>query len=104
MPKIYQVVLTPLAESDLEEAYLYAAKQVPKRATTWYNQVLKLLHTLEQNPERQPYARENGTASVPLRHMLIGNKPHIYRAIFTIKNQQVIILRIRHSKRSTIVV
>lgn len=57
MPKIYSVVLTPLAENDLEEAYLYAAKQAPKRAENWYNHVLKLLQKLQKNPERHPYAR-----------------------------------------------
>jgi toxin ParE1/3/4 len=93
----YEVNLTPRAERDfiLLFADINAASSVAARK--WYTGFKEAILTLEEYPLRCPLAPE----SKRLRHLLYGNKPHIYRAIFRIleKQQKVEILHIRHGAR-----
>ena len=53
--------------------------------------------SLEQNPNRNPATPESDR----LRHLLYGNKPHVYRVIYRVleKQKQVQVLHIRHGAR-----
>jgi toxin ParE1/3/4 len=53
---------------------------------------------LEEQPTRCPVTPENDK----LRHLLYGNKPYIFRAIFGVveKHKQAEVLHIRHGARS----
>jgi toxin ParE1/3/4 len=57
----------------------------------------RALLTLEESPERCPVTPEDDE----LRHLLYGNKPHIYRVIYRAleKQKQVHVLHIRHGAR-----
>jgi len=64
---------------------------------TWYLGLKEAIGTLRHSPNRCPAAPEDRS----LRHLLYGNKPRVYRAIFRIlENQkQVHVLHIRHGAR-----
>ena len=57
----------------------------------------KAILSLEEQPNRCPVTPE----SDKFRHLLYGNKPHIYRVIYRVleKQKQVEVLHIRHGAR-----
>lgn len=93
-----QVVLTDRAARDMEEAYLWIAKQAPQTAARWYNGFLDALQTLSSYPERCSLAAESRRSHEEIRQFLYG-KRRSYRALFTIRDQAVVVLHIRHTAR-----
>jgi plasmid stabilization system protein ParE len=95
---IYRVELTDRAGRDL--ASLYEEKHVDKSAAAarWYNGLEKAVYTLQTLPRRCPAAPEARKSKRPLRHLLYGRKPHVYRVIYEIdeKEKAVRVLTIRH--------
>jgi mRNA-degrading endonuclease RelE of RelBE toxin-antitoxin system len=82
----YRVELTDRAARDL--VILCEDKNVAGSvaAARWYN------------PGRCQMAPESGRAGRPLRHLLYGKKPHVYRVIYAIDERKklVRVLTIRH--------
>lgn len=97
----YQVVLTARAARDLDEAYLWIARQSPEAARRWYNGFLKMINGLELYAERCSFARENANFSIDLRQILYGRR-RTYRALFTIRGSTVVVLHIRHTARDDV--
>lgn len=97
----YRVELTDRAARDL--ASLYEEKHADEfdAAARWFNGLEKAVGTLENLPRRCPAAPESTKTGRPLRHLLYGRKPHVYRVIFEIDETQkaVRILTIRHGAR-----
>ena len=97
----YRVELTVRATRDLDDLYqqIRAAESIP--AARWFNGLEKAICTLEHFPFRCPVAPEAGTLNRPLRHLLYGKKPHVYRVIYEIREptKVVYILTIRHGAR-----
>jgi len=95
----FRVILQRLATEDLQEAYQRAAKQAPLAAARWLDRFESSLQTLEQNPGRCPFARENMKVDVELREFLFGKRPYVFRVIFTVDGEIVRILRVRRAQR-----
>ena len=55
----YRVVVQRLAVQDLEEAYLWNARNAPETAARWLNRFQAALQTLDHNPDHSPFAPEN---------------------------------------------
>jgi len=93
----YLVNLTGRAERDLAQLYLDIDAQHSDAALKWYRGIKEAILSLEEQPNRCPVAPENDK----LRHLLYGNKPHIYRAIYRVleKEKRVEVLHIRHGAR-----
>ncbi|MNC96354.1 hypothetical protein D3C83_137090 [compost metagenome] len=66
-------------------------------ALEWYRGFKEAILSLEERPNRCPVTPESGK----FRHLLYGNKPHIYRAIYRVleKQKQVDVLHIRYGAR-----
>ncbi len=98
---IYRVELAERATRDLDA--LYAAKNASgsPAAARWYNGLEAAVCALESHPYRCPVAPEAGKSRRPLRHLLYGRKPHVYRAIYEIDEQRklVKVLTLRHGAR-----
>ena len=93
----YLVNLTDRAERDLAALYLQINAADSAAALKWYRGFKEAILSLEELPSRCPVTPESDR----LRHLLYGNKPHIYRAIFRVleKQGQVEVLHIRHGAR-----
>jgi len=93
----YAVDLTARAERDLAQLYAYIDAERSEAALKWYRGIKEAILSLEEQPNRCPAAPE----SDKLRHLLYGNKPHIYRAIYRVleKEKRVEVLHIRHGAR-----
>jgi toxin ParE1/3/4 len=90
----YLVNLTSRAQRDLAHIYRAIDAEHSDAALIWYRGLRQAILSLEEHPNRCPVTPENNK----LRHLLYGNKPHIYRAIYRVleKQKQVEVLHIRH--------
>jgi plasmid stabilization system protein ParE len=93
----YLVNLTARAERDLAHLYADIGAEHSEAAWKWYRGIKEAILSLEAQPNRCPVTPENDK----LRHLLYGNKPHIYRAIYRIfeSEKRVEVLHIRHGAR-----
>jgi len=93
----YLVNLTARAERDLAQLYGEINAAHSDAALKWYRGLKEAILGLEEQPKRCPVTPE----SDKLRHLLYGNKPHIYRTIYRVleKQKQVEVLHIHHGAR-----
>jgi plasmid stabilization system protein ParE len=92
VPKKYKVVLTQLAQRDLEQIYHYIATDSHKIARSFVLQIEKKISSLEIFPERQPLIPENAFFATDYRHLIYKK----YRIIYRISEKSVFILGIVH--------
>ena len=93
----YLVNLTSRAGRDLANLYAEINAGRSDAALKWFLGLKKAILSLENYPNRSPTTPEKKE----LRHLLYGNKPHVYRVIFRVleKQKQVDVLHIRHGAR-----
>src|ERR1019366_5600696 len=93
----YRVKMMPRAQRDLAGLYGWIGALSSDAALAWYRGLRDAVRALRVSPHRCPATPEDGG----LRHLLYGNKPHIYRVIYRILEQQkqVDVLHIRHGAR-----
>ena len=91
----YLVNISSRAQRDLAQIYRRIDADNSDAAKKWYRGLKQAILSLEEQPNRCPVTPEVGK----LRHLLYGNKPHTYRAIYRVRRRQVEILHIRHGAR-----
>ena len=93
----YLVNITSRAQRDLAQLYRQINAENSDAALKWYRGFKEAILSLEEQPGRCPVTPE----SDKFRHLLYGNKQHIYRAIYRVleKQNQVEVLHIRHGAR-----
>ena len=93
----YRVDVTARAERDLAHIYRQIKAEHSDAALKWYVEFKQAILTLEEHPNRCPATPENDK----LRHLLYGNKPHVYRVIYRVLERQrrVDVLHNRHGAR-----
>ena len=96
----YLVKTTPRSERDLANLYRAINAEDSEAALKWYRGLKAAVLSLEEQPNRCPVTPENDK----YRHLLYGNKPHVYRVIFRVleKQKRVEVLHIRHGARKRI--
>jgi toxin ParE1/3/4 len=87
----YRVELTARAASDLEFLFLYVHAGESAAAARWFNALERAIESLSESPGRCAAAPEK-----PLRQLLYGRKPHVYRILFRIGKDAVTVVHIRH--------
>jgi plasmid stabilization system protein ParE len=91
----YRVSIGPSAEADIEEAYDWIAEQSPRNAARWFNGIKKAIESLESMPERYHAAMESPALGYEIRQLIYGN----YRVLFTVRDDTVYVLHVRHGAR-----
>ncbi len=92
----FDVLVTERAEQELNQAADWIARDAPDTAEKWFKQFVEAIISLGKNPERCGYARENDRFSFDLRQLLYGRR-RSYRALFTVRQNVVVVLSVRHS-------
>jgi len=94
----YLVNLSARAQRDLTQIYRRINADHSAAALKWYRGFRQAILRLEEQPNRCPVTPGNDK----LRHLLYGNKPHIYRAIYRVVERQKVVdvLHIRHGART----
>ena len=93
-----RVVLTQRAERELDEATAWIAQYAPETSRRWYWGFIEALYSLQDNPTRCGFARENSLVRQDIRQLLYGQN-RSYRAVYTVKGNVVVVLAIRHAAR-----
>ncbi len=94
----HRVVVTKRAQRELDEATAWIAQHAPETSRRWFWGFIESLHSLQDNPTRCGLARENNVVSQEIRQLLYG-RHRTYRAIYTVREDEVIVLAIRHTAR-----
>jgi plasmid stabilization system protein ParE len=97
--KHYQVIILPSAERDIGEAYEWLAEQDAEAAIRWYNRLLQVVFSLDTFPERCPLAPESEFFNAEIREIFHGRRQHKYRILFTMSQNKVHVLHVRHGAR-----
>jgi toxin ParE1/3/4 len=93
----YRIKITARAQRDLADLYNWIGAGTSEGAYNWYRGLRDAIMSLRNTPQRCPVTQENKQ----LRHLLYGDKSHIYRVIYrTVRNsKEVEVLHIRHGAR-----
>lgn len=94
-----RVDLTPQAEADLEEIFDWVAARAPYRAPIWFSRLEGAILSLGQRPERCPIVPVLSTGRHPVRQLLFGRRRHVYRVYFSVVDDVVKVLHVRHGAR-----
>ncbi|NLY00458.1 MAG: type II toxin-antitoxin system RelE/ParE family toxin [Rhodopirellula sp.] len=93
----YEVVLTERAERNLHSFYEWYACRSPEAADRWFEGILQSLYSLEEAPDRCPFARENHRFPIDLRQLNYGSgKRRTHRIVFAVRPTRVVVYAIRH--------
>ncbi|MCX6700048.1 MAG: type II toxin-antitoxin system RelE/ParE family toxin [Methanomicrobiales archaeon] len=95
MPGKFQVEITAVAETDVEEIWEYIAQDTIDAANSLVLHLEEQIGRLEIFPLRCPIVPENELLGTNYRHLLYDN----YRIIFKIIDSRVVILRVVHMAR-----
>ena len=98
---VFSVEVTARASRDLSSLYDQISVASSPQAMKWFNGLEDAILSLESLPRRCPLCMESKKQKRPLRHLLYGNKPDVYRIIFEINERLRIVnvLSIRRAAR-----
>ena len=92
-----RVEITRRAAREIEDQYRWLAERWPAAADRLRDSLLAAVGSLEKNPERCPEALEAEWYGPGLRQLLHGRRRRIYRILFEIRGDVVLVVRVRHS-------
>ncbi len=96
----YRIELAETAKADIREQVRWLRDQIsPAAADRWLAGLDKAVGTLETRPMRCPTIAENDKFTEELRELLYGKRKSKHRVIFTIRDDAVFVLYVRHSAR-----
>jgi plasmid stabilization system protein ParE len=96
----YHVRQTDEAHQDLANILEWLLeKQAGETGLRWLDRLQEAMGTLSEYPQRCGLAPESKEFGFEVRHLIYGRKPHIYRVLFTVEDEAVVILNIRHGRR-----
>jgi len=101
----YRIIVEPSAVREIRSAVHWKTENVsPTVAVRWYNGLIKKIETLHRLPTRCPLAAENDRFPEDIRKPMYGrDKCHKHRILFTIRDDAVHILFVRHGARNELV-
>jgi plasmid stabilization system protein ParE len=85
------------AECDIKNAERMLAKIGKRSLERWRKRFVKIVEQLEEDPLRFPEAYEAEALDIHLREAVFGQRPHIYRLLYTVSGNTVNVLFVRHA-------
>ena len=99
----YRIELAATAKADIHSQSRWILEQIsPAAADKWLDGLYKTIDTLRTRPLRCPVAPENDKFPEEIRELLYGKsgqRKHKHRIIFTIRQDAVHVLYVRHTAR-----
>lgn len=96
----YRVIITPTASDEAMETFRWYAERSPDAAQRWRDGFTRAIEGLAQLPTRCPVSLEDSRAlGCDVRVLLHGKRRGVYRILFSIIEDTVWVLRIRHGAR-----
>ena len=97
--KRWNVIVELPAKQDIAEAHLWLTERDPEAADRWFNGIYDTIGSLELFPERCSLAPESKFLHREIRETFHGRRQHKYRILFTVTENEVHILHVRHGAR-----
>lgn len=91
----YQVEFAAKATREIESIVSRIWRDAPLEAVRWQDDLQDQLNSLLFMPERFALAAESEVAPCPVRQLFLGK----YRVLYTVKEQIVFVLGVRHGHR-----
>ena len=95
----YTVIITPSAKADIFEINTWLLENYPSYADAWLWGISQSITSLSRFPERCMVASESDALEVAAHQLLYGKKPNVYRILFMIEENRVLILHVRHTRQ-----
>jgi plasmid stabilization system protein ParE len=96
------LVVEDIAYADMDEAVVFIAARNPDAAHRWLAGIERAILSLTNLPERCPLAPENEFFEEEIRELFYRKEPGRYRILFTIRGDEIHVLRVRHGARDTL--
>lgn len=96
----YRMEMSPMAMTEIDDAYSWLLQRSQAGAMKWYNQLDKAIQGLQTHPERNPLAPESQFFLEKIRQLIVGNKRYGYRVLYTVSDGVVRIHHVRHGRQS----
>jgi plasmid stabilization system protein ParE len=97
----FRVQTTERSDADAEELLEWLeSHDAGDAGIRWFMALQDAIESLAIMPRRCALAPENATFPFEVRQLLYGRKPHVYRILFTIVDEVVFVLHIRHGRRA----
>ncbi len=95
----YRIVIQPQAEQDLKNAtrFLLYRSRSSTVAMRWLRGIRSKINTLKTTPHRCPIDPDSAVYGQEVRVLLYGKRHGVYRVLFTIRGDAVLVLTVRHS-------
>ncbi len=103
MNQKYQVIIQPAEQKAMEETYLWFSKDSSRKAIIWLKGLYKAILSLENMPSRCSLAFESNFFDEEVRQFIYGKGRNAYRILFTIIDDSVQILFVRHTSQKPII-
>ena len=87
------------AIAEILEILDWISDRSPDRAEKWYQGLVDEINTLVTFPLRCPVSPDEKAFGEPVRELLYGKRPSIYRILFTMREDVVVVLTIKHASR-----
>ena len=99
----FEVLTSYHADRDVEDVALWLYRNIsPAAAARWQDRIQASIDSLAVHPERCPEADEVASLNLDLRVLLSGRCPHVYRILFRIVGQSVLVYRVLHAARDSV--
>ena len=94
----YTVLVSARASEELEaSARWWAEHRSAFQAQRWYDGFILAIRSLQTDPEQYPLANESDQFPYAIRQLVYGlGRSRTHRAVFTIREDSVVVLSIRH--------
>jgi len=97
---VFRVELSDRAQADIAAIYDWLVSQRAGDAgQRWFVAFRDAVNSLSTLPTRCAISPESADSPVEIRQLLYGRKPHVYRIMFSIQDDVVQILHVRHGRR-----
>jgi plasmid stabilization system protein ParE len=97
--KRWNVIVELPAQKDIAKAYFWLAKRNADAADRWFGRIYKTIGSLEAFPLRAPLAPGSKYLHHEIREVFHGRRHYKYRILFTVTENEVHILHVRHGSR-----
>jgi plasmid stabilization system protein ParE len=98
----FLVEITPIAAEQIDQAYQWYRTQNAEFADRWFRSLMNAIATLQEKPRRCAFAIEREIFHEEVHQLLHGKSRNIYRVLFTIRDNTVYVLYIRHSSQASL--
>ena len=97
---IFRVEITPSAEREAQAILEWLLdRQAGETGLRWFLNLEQAIQSLSHFPERCSLAPENDRFPFEVRQLLYGRRPHVYRILFSIEQDTLYVLHVRHGRR-----